>query len=113
VITREHLKRARLLNADGKTTGREAMHEAYGWNIGAYVALLGEMDIKYDFRTVRQKQYDTDIKAWVEHLESNKPKMAFPKYNSMVARRLLKYEDAVTELRRREQATENVGPHHP
>jgi len=94
VILQTHLKRAGLVR-------RKAVIERFG--PGAQTAMarfLRQLGLPYDFRSPRERAFATVLEAWVRHLEEEGTPTHFPKYACIGKRGLLKYKDAVRELRR-------------
>jgi hypothetical protein len=93
VILWKHIERAGIAQ-------RECVEKKYGHRKSGMRALLAEMALPHDLRHERERERTRRLKEWVKHLEAGKPKLKSPHYGMASSRKLLKYEDAVRELRR-------------
>jgi hypothetical protein len=99
VVKFEHLRKANIASGR-RQPSRDAWKKEYGYALKSFGPVLDEMGIPHDLSTVHEERFLTNLQEWVVHLESGKPRLESPHYARMGCRKLLRYEDAVRELRR-------------
>jgi hypothetical protein len=100
-VRREHLRAAKFLNNNLRIITRDAVVKKYGATTKHFGTLLDEMGIPHDLRPAAEVQQHLDIRTWVRHLESGRPRNEVGRlYFRMHYRDLVKYENAAAELRR-------------